>query len=289
MFVRQSLRLRAFDDHLLGLRAMPMPRLMGACRFAVEFLYFGFKNARACLFVSLFFAAVFLVPRAGLPGLARYDVLLVVALAIQAWMVWSGLETVDEVKAITLFHVVGFALEVFKTSSGIQSWSYPDAAYTKLLGVPLFAGFMYAAVGSYMIQAWRLFGLRVVHHPPYWMSAAIALLIYANFFTHHYIGDYRWYIAACALGLYARCTVIYTPVDVERRMPLLLAFVLIGFFIWLAENISTFFGVWRYPNQLGAWSMVHVGKWSSWSLLVIMTFTMIANLKHIKAQIQVPD
>ena len=284
---RPSLRLAALDEHLLELRARP--QLAGAARFVVEFLYFGLKNARACLFVGLFFAAVFLVPRSGLFGLGRYDLLLVAAIAIQGSMVWARLESLDEVKAITLFHLVGFALEVFKTSSGIQSWAYPDPAFSKLLGVPLFAGFMYAAIGSYMIQAWRLFGLRVIHHPPYWMSAAIALLIYANFFTHHYIGDYRWYIAACTLGLYARCAVIYKPFDVERRMPLLLAFVLIGFFIWLAENISTFFGVWRYPNQLGAWSMVHVGKWSSWSLLVIMTFTMIANLKHIKAQINVPD
>src|SRR5262249_11577376 len=65
-----------------------------------------------------------------------------------------------------LFHLLGFALEVFKTSSGIQSWSYPDFAYTKLFGVPLFSGFMYAAVGSYIIQAWRLFDLRIRHHPP---------------------------------------------------------------------------------------------------------------------------
>ncbi len=279
--------MRALDEHLLDLGARP--GLVGATRFLTEFVYFGVKNARSCLFVGLFFAAVVLVPKGGVLGMPRYDVLLVVALALQAWMVWTKLETLDEVKAVALFHLVGFALEVFKTSSGIKSWAYPDVGWTKVMGVPLFAGFMYAAVGSFMIQAWRLFSLRVVRHPPYWMSAAIALLIYANFFTHHYIGDYRWYIAACALGLYARCTVIYTPLDVERRMPLLLAFVLIGFFIWLAENISTFFGIWRYPNQLGAWSMVHVGKWSSWSLLVIMTFTMIANLKHIKARINVPD
>ena len=62
---------------------------------------------------------------------------------------------------ITLFHLVGFALEWFKTSSDIQSWSYPDEAYTKIGGVPLFAGFMYAAVGSYIIQAWRLFDLKI--------------------------------------------------------------------------------------------------------------------------------
>jgi uncharacterized membrane protein YoaT (DUF817 family) len=263
--------------------------LEGIKRFVWEFWFFGLKQARACLFVVLFFTAVFVVPREGMFGIPRYDLLLAIALAIQGGMVWSKLETLDELKAVTLFHAVGFALEVFKTSQGIKSWSYPDFAYTKLFGVPLFSGFMYASVGSYIIQAWRLFDLRVRHHPPYWMAASIAVLIYANFFTHHFIGDYRWHIGACALGLYARATVAYKPLDRERQMPLLLGFVLIGFFIWLAENISTFFGVWKYPNQMGAWATVHVGKWSSWSLLVIMTFTIVAHLKHVKQRIHVPE
>ena len=262
--------------------------LSGFRRFVVELVFFGIKEARACLFAGLFFAAVFLVPRAGVAGVARYDLLLIIALAIQGWMVWAKLETLDELKAICLFHALGFALEVFKTSGAIQSWTYPDAAYTKLLGVPLFSGFMYAAVGSYIIQSWRLLDLRVTHHPLYWMAGAVAVLIYANFFTHHFISDYRWHVAACVAGLYARSSVTFRPCDRERRMPLLLAFVLIGFFIWLAENISTFFSLWRYPNQLGAWSAVHWGKWSSWSLLVVMTFTIVANLKHLKARIHVP-
>ena len=276
-----------FDRWLLG--AAPKRELSGLGRGVTELCYFGLKEARACLFVALFFAAVLVVPRGGLLGIARYDWLLLAALAIQAGMLAARLETVDEAKAITLFHLIGFALEVFKTSAGIKSWAYPEPALSKLFGVPLFAGFMYAAVGSYIIQAWRLLQLRIEHHPPYWMAAVVALLIYANFFTHHFIGDYRWYIAALVLGLYARATVVFRPLDRERRMPLLLGFVLTGFFIWLAENISTFFGVWQYPNQLGAWSVVHVGKWSSWSLLVIMSFTLVANLKHIKARVHVPD
>jgi uncharacterized membrane protein YoaT (DUF817 family) len=279
--------LRSLDGHLLDFE--PRTELRGSKRFVVEFLYFGAKETRACLFVGLFFTAVFAVPRGGLLGVSRYDLLLLIALAIQAWMLWAKLETIDEFKAICLFHVIGFVLEVFKTSAGIRSWAYPEFAYSKVLGVPLFSGFMYAAVGSYVIQAWRLLDVRIRHHPPYWMAGVNALAIYANFFTHHYIGDYRWYIAACTLGLYARATVIFRPLDRDRSMPLLLSFVLIGFFIWLAENISTFFGVWRYPNQVGAWAVVHLGKWSSWSLLVIMTFTIVANLKHIKSRIHVPE
>jgi Uncharacterized integral membrane protein len=281
------MRLDAIDAALAN--PVPNPVLARLPRGLLELAYFTAKEARACLFAGLFFAAIFLVPRTGVFGVPRYDVLLVVALAIQAWMVATKLETLDELKAISLFHVVGFALEVYKTSPGIGSWSYPDFAYTKLFGVPLFSGFMYAAVGSYIIQAWRLLDVRIRHHPPYWLATLVAVAIYANFFTHHWIGDYRWYIAACALGVYARTTVVFRPLDRDRRMPMLLAFVLIGFFVWLAENFGTFYGIWRYPDQLGAWSTVHVGKWSSWSLLVVMTFTIVAHLKHIKASIEVPD
>ncbi len=280
-------RLSSVDHYLCEVQ--PWGQLSGLRRGIVEFLYFGVKEARACLFAGLFFLSIFLVPRAGIFGLPRYDVLLIIALAIQALMIWTKLETWDEAKAILLFHIVGFVLEVFKVSSSIQSWSYSDFGYTKVLGVPLFSGFMYAAIGSYIIQAWRLFDLRIRHHPPYWMATLIAVAIYLNFFTHHFIGDYRWYIAACAVGLYARSTVVFRPYDRDRQMPLLLAFVLIGFFIWLAENISTFFGIWHYPNQLGAWSAVHIGKWSSWSMLVIMTITIVAHLKHIKTRIHIPE
>jgi uncharacterized membrane protein YoaT (DUF817 family) len=232
---------------------------------------------------------VFAVPRGGLLGIPRYDLLLLIALAIQAVLVLAGIETLDELKAISLFHVVGFVLELFKTSSAIGSWSYPDFAYTKIAGVPLFSGFMYAAVGSYIIQAWRLLNLRVRHHPPYWMATTVAVLIYLNFFTHHFLPDIRWYLAALVLGLYARTKVIFRPLDADRAMPAVVGFVLTGFFIWLAENISTFYGIWRYPNQVGGWAAVHVGKWSSWSLLVIMTWTIVANLKHVKEGIHVAE
>jgi uncharacterized membrane protein YoaT (DUF817 family) len=261
---------------------------VGRRRVLFECLAFGIKEARCCLFAAAIFLAMFMVPRAGVLGIPRYDFLLLTALTVQGAMIWLGFETRDELKAICLFHVVGFGLEVFKTSKGVQSWSYPDFAYTKVWGVPLFSGFMYAAVGSYIIQAWRIFKLRVRHHPPYWMACAIAMLIYINFFSHRYIGDYRWYLACALAGLYARTTVYYRPLDRLRKMPLLLAFVLIGFFLWMAENISTFFTIWRYPNQIGAWATVGVGKWSSWSLLIVMTFTIVANLKHVKARIHVP-
>lgn len=265
----------------------PATRLTGVKRVGLEFLWFGIKELRACLFAGLFFLAMFCVPREGLMGIARYDLLLLIALAIQFTMFFTRLESLDEIKAITLFHLLGFALELFKTSSAIGSWHYPQAGWSKIGGVPLFSGFMYAAVGSYIIQCWRLFDLKIRHHPPILHAVLLALALYANFFTHHFIGDYRGYIAAVALGMYARSVVVFTAYDRPRKMPLLLAFALIGFFIWLAENLGTFFGVWRYPNQLGAWATVHVGKWGSWTLLVMMTFTITLFLKDIKKRIHV--
>lgn len=248
--------LQSLDEKLL--HPPLISNLHGWRRFCVEFLFFGIKEARSCLFVGLFFFSIFIVPKTGILGIPRYDILLIIAISIQFWMVYTKLETLDELKAVILFHVTGFVPEVFKTSTNIHSWSYPDFAYTKILNVPLF----FAVIAS--------------------------LLIYINFFMHHYLGDYRWYIAAAVLGLYARTTVIFTPYDKERKMPLLLAFILIGFFIWLAENISTFFGIWKYPNQITSWSMVHTGKWSSWALLVIMTFTITVFLKHIKKTVYIP-
>ncbi|WP_426575508.1 DUF817 domain-containing protein (plasmid) [Xenorhabdus stockiae] len=259
----------------------------GVKRFILEFLFFGLINARSCLFAGFFFLALFLVPAKGILGIPRYDVLLVFAVVFQALLILFKLETWDEFKAICVFHLVGFIMELFKTSASISSWQYPDAAFTKLWGVPLFTGFMYAAVGSFIIQSWRFFKVRIEHYPPYWMATLVALAIYINFFSHHYIDDYRWYLTAFIFGLYARGTIFYTSLDKERKMPLLLSFILIGFFIWLAENFGTFFGVWQYPNQLGAWSVVHAGKWGAWSLLVVVTFTIVVHLKHIKSSVAI--
>src|SRR5690242_12996184 len=74
----------AFDAFLLDAR--PRPELTGVRRALHEFLWFGMKNARACLFAGLFFLAVFAVPRGGVLGVPRYDLLLVIALIIQGAM-----------------------------------------------------------------------------------------------------------------------------------------------------------------------------------------------------------
>ncbi len=64
------------------------------------------------------------------------------------------------------------------------------------------------------------------------------------------------------------------------RMPLVLSFLLIAFFIWIAENIVTFFKGWVYPHQEGGWAVVDLGKLSSWFLLVIITVLIVIVAKY---------
>lgn len=254
----------------------------------VEFLWFGAKEARACAFAGAFFALLAVSRQVEIPGLPRYDLILIGALALQAAMLAFRLETLDELRAICVFHALGFALEAFKTQPAIGSWAYPEFGYTKLLGVPLYAGFMHAAVASYMIQAWRLLDLELVDAPHPALSAAIAIAIYVNFFTHHFIGDFR--IPLCALLGYAfaRTKVRFTPHRMRLAMPLLLAFVLIGFFIFVAENLATWLHAWRYPHQAAGWKPVHHGKLGSWTLLSVLTFVIVADLKVIKERLIAP-
>jgi uncharacterized membrane protein YoaT (DUF817 family) len=249
---------------------------------ASELFSFTQKQLQACIFAGSFFILLAASKYLPLFGMPRYDFLLVAAILLQIMLLISNLETLDELKTICVFHVLGLSLEVFKTHPAIASWSYPEFAYSKLLGAPLYAGFMHAAVASYVVQAWRLFNLKLEHYPRYALSLPIASMIYLNFFSHHFIGDFRWWLCAMLIFVFRRTRVCFTPRDRQFQMPLLGSFLLIGFFIWIAENISTFFGAWVYPNQGSVWQHVHIGKISSWSLLVVITIIIVADLKHIK-------
>jgi uncharacterized membrane protein YoaT (DUF817 family) len=244
--------------------------------FAYEFIRFGVKQAWACLFggiiVGLLIATYVWYPR-GL-ALARYDFLFLAAIAVQAGMLYFRLETSEEAKVILLFHVVGTAMEVFKTSVG--SWVYPEYAFFHVGGVPLFSGFMYASIGSYIARAWRLFDFQFTHHPALWALYALSVGIYVNFFAHHYAVDVRFGLLAATAILFGHSWIHYRIWQVPRRMPLLLGLFLVALFIWLAENIGTLTRTWLYPHQRAAWSMVSFGKLSSWFLLLIVSYVMVA-------------
>ncbi|HET6433286.1 DUF817 domain-containing protein [Dyella sp.] len=260
-------------DRLLARRAAGRGR-WGV--FPHEFLAFGLKQASACLFGGLM-VALLLASWRWYPAhaaLARYDFLTLSALAIQGVLLATGLETREEARVIALFHVVGTAMELFKTAAG--SWVYPGASVLHLGGVPLFTGFMYAAVGSYIARAWRLFDFRFSHHPPFAATVALAVAIYVNFFSHHFLPDVRVALFIALALLFGRTWVHYRIRRVHRRMPLLLGFVLVAAFIWLAENVGTFSHAWLYPAQRAGWHMVPPGKLGAWLLLMVISYVMVS-------------
>ncbi|RYZ14991.1 MAG: DUF817 domain-containing protein [Alphaproteobacteria bacterium] len=244
--------------------------------FTFEFVSFGVKQGWACLFGGLMLAVLlgtFMVYPADAP-LARYDFITLAALAIQAAMLATKLETWEEARVIFAFHVVGTIMEIFKTGAG--SWIYPEESLLRIAGVPLFSGFMYAAVGSYLARVWRIFSFRFERFPPLWVQGILAVLIYANFFAHHYLPDIRAALFVFSVIIYAPCFVYFRPDREERFMPLAVGLVLVALFIWFAENLGTFARAWVYPSQNGGWHMVSFDKLGSWYLLMIISFVLVA-------------
>ena len=248
-----------------------------------ELVVFGVKQARACLFPGIFISILLISSHVPLFGVARYDFIFVGAVLAQVVLVALGVETRDEVLTLCAFHLLGVVLEIFKTNPAIGSWSYPEQGFFEVFGVPLYSGFMYAAVASYMCQAWRLLDLELKNYPSYALSVPLSAGIYLNFFTHHFIPDLRWVLAAAVVAVFFKTKVLFTVTRRRRSMTLVLSFVLILLFVWIAENLSTYLGAWAYPNQAGGWEAVSLAKISSWCLLVIVSFVIVADLKHARS------
>ena len=252
-----------------------------------ELMRFGLKQGWACLFGAVMLALLLgshrWYPREA--SLPRYDFLVIAAVTAQVLMLLARLETLEEAFVILLFHVTGTVMEIFKTSVG--SWIYPEPSLLRIGGVPLFTGFMYACVGSYIARAWRLFDFRFTNHPPLWATLILAGAVYANFFGHHYIADLRWVLFLATFLLFGRCFIYFKVWRIHRRMPLLIGWALVAFFIWIAENIGTFTSTWLYPSQLHGWSPVGIAKLGSWFLLLIISYVLVTLVNRPKAM-QIP-
>jgi uncharacterized membrane protein YoaT (DUF817 family) len=272
---------------------VPSPRV-GATRFArvrarleaaqptrgwrswiYEFLLFGFKQGWACLFGASMLALL-LGTHLFYPAhatLARYDFLVIAAVTLQIAMLVFRLESLAEARVILAFHIVGTVMELFKTAHG--SWLYPEPSVLRIGGVPLYSGFMYAAVGSYIARIWRIFRIRLENYPPRWTTWLLAAAIYVNFFTHHWFPDIRLGLfAACAL-LFWRTRFRFTPFRRSRAMPFLLGELLVALFIWIAENLATFSHSWLYPSQRDGWELVPPTKLGAWFLLMFISFVLV--------------
>jgi len=245
-----------------------MPRLAPTLADLSSFIL---TQARAALFGGLMLAAICLSKALWQPDwpLQRYDALLLFALLVQALFLRLGLETWQEARVILLFHLTGTAMEWFKVAAG--SWAYPEPGLIRLFDVPLFSGFMYAAVGSYMLRVIRLFEMRFAPYPPFGLTVLLAGAIYVNFFAHHYLPDIRVPLFAATVLLYARCRISFRCRARRLWMPLPLAALLSALALWLAETLGTMTGTWLYAGQSPG-TPASLAKLGSWYLLLYVAF-----------------
>ncbi len=241
--------------------------------FAIaELVMFCLKMGWAGLFGGLLLLGMILSNRFWQPHwpLARYDGLLIYALALQVLFLTLKLESWREARVILLFHLTGTIMEIFKVNAG--SWAYPGDGMLKLWGVPLFSGFMYASVGAFMARAIRLFHMRFTTFPPFWATLLLAVAIYLNFFTHHFLPDIRLGLMAATVLMFWRTRIYYCIGTTWHWMPLSVAAALSSGFLWMAENVGTATKIWLYHGQT-AHDWVSLAKMGSWYLLLYVSFT----------------
>jgi len=253
----------------------------------VELAHFFILNLRASQFGIFLIALLLLTSVVEIPFLSRYDFIFLSAVLFQIGALYFKFERPKEFFVIFLFHIVATGMELFKTNPAIGSWAYPeiDSTFFVLATVPLFAGFLYSAVGSYISRAMVFMNLSYTNFPRYVHLWALSALIYVNFFTHHFIYDFRYFILLYVIFIFWKVKVRFTVYKVQRSMPFLLTAFLTAFFIWIAENIGTITNAWLYPSQSIAWHVVSLGKMGSWFLLLILSFALVSIVYRERLQI----
>ncbi len=243
-----------------------------------ELWLFGLKQGNAAIFGGAMLAVIVFTKYVDIGFIHRYDFIFLFAVLFQLFLIAFRFEHRGEVVMIAVFHVLATLMELFKTSPEIGSWWYPEEAFFMIATVPLFAGFMYSAVGSYLARCWRIFKFHFSNYPPFILTVVLAVLSYLNFITHHFTYDIRFLLFLFSIIIFWKTRVHFMIIKTHRSMPLLLGFLLVSLFIWFAENIGTFASVWLYPNQHAGWQIVPFSKLGSWYLLMIVSFVLISGI-----------
>mgnify|MGYP001572071097 CR=1 FL=1 len=247
-------------------------------RRLIELWYFFIANLRSSYF-GVFLLSVFLITEVvSVPFVSRYDFIFLSAVCFQVCALLFRFETWREFSVIILFHLLATGMELFKTHPAIGSWTYPGlgGAVFVLSTVPLFTGFLYSAIGSYISRAFIFLNLSFEHFPRYYHLWILAILIYINFFAHHYIFDIRFILFTYVLVIFFRTQIHFRVYEKVRRMLFMIAAFLTALFVWVAENIGTFTHIWLYPSQLEYWHLVSFNKVGSWFLLLILSFALVS-------------
>ena len=199
---------------------------------------------------------------------ARYDALLVWAV-MGLGALWAlGQLRWSDGPALAVVFALGLGLEAFKTARG--AWGYPEAAVFWIGTVPVFVGFMYLAVGHYVLRVMRLKELKTTGAPPLWAAGILAVLIYGAYFAPGY-----WWVRPTLIGasvvLFWRMRVVSPS---GSFLPLPVALGLAAGLIWVAENIGTATGTWAYRGQ-GSFELVAWSKIPAWYLLLNLVFLVV--------------
>ena len=202
-----------------------------------QLLHFTYEQALSCLFPVIIFLTLALSKIVSIPGLYRYDFILIACLLMQWIMYKTGLETKDELKVITVFHLIGLLLEIYKVHFG--SWSYPEEAYSKILSSALQRLYVRECRKLHMPSVEKVAFTNALLAESYF-TVPLGAMIYFNFFTHHFLYDFRWFLTLLLFIVFFRTFVNfhYEALHIKYHS---FSFFLIGFFIWIAENIATFF------------------------------------------------
>ncbi len=243
----------------------------------LSFLYnLGTELVKSSLFGILFFLCFGFGKYITSFGLMLADFMFISVIVIQIILIATRYESWKECRIILIYHFLGFVMEAFKTHPSIWSWHYQYMGFFTILNVPLYSGFMYSAIGSFLFQAMHRLRLQFEHFPKFSIALLIVSLIYINFFTHHFIYDIRYFLLIIIIAITYK-TYTYFMLNGEKyRMHTLLNLFLAASCIWIAENIATFLGVWLYPNQEWGWSPVSIHKILSRFLLFILSAVIVS-------------
>ncbi len=244
--------------------------------FFSEFWVFLKKQVSSAVFGGLVLGALLISKYIHFENIYRYDALFIFAVIIQIILIVTKAEKPKEILAIIIFHICAMGMEIFKTSPMVGSWVYPEPSIFAIATVPLFTGFMYSSVGSYIARAWRINNFRFYKLPSRKILLILGLLIYINFFTNHFIYDFRYIIFGLAIVTFWKTKFYVTLTSKTFQIHPLISNALLASFVFLAEQIGTFARAWVYPNQTVHWKPVSFHMYTSWYMLLIFSFVIIA-------------
>lgn len=246
--------------------------------FFIELWHFFLANLRASYFGAFLLAVFVLTKFITVPFIDRYDFIFLAAVTFQVCALLFKFEKLREFSVIIIFHILATIMELFKTNPDIGSWVYPTVggAIFAISTVPLFSGFLYSAVGSYISRSFTFLKLTYKQFPAYYHLWILAILIYINFFTHHFIYDIRYFLFLYIFIIFFKTKVHFQVYSKVRSIPFLITVFLTAFFVWIAENVGTFTSIWLYPSQMGEWHLVSLNKLGSWFLLLILSFALVS-------------